>query len=405
MPKTLTKVKRRIYLDYASLTPIDPRVLLEVNKYLTVEYANPSSWYREGVSAKKTMDEALKSVANFLHAHADEIVFTSGGTEANNMALLGVFGARQNKKPHIVVSAIEHSSIMETARTLEGRGCELSIIPVDKNGIVDLVELKKSIKTNTVLVSIMTVNNEIGSIQPIREIAKIVRQARAKFAGDRSELENNYPLFHTDAAQAGLFNDLNVEQLGVDLLTLDGGKIYGPRGIGALYVKRYLLKGGISVTDGQKLIQPIMFGGGQEGGMRSGTENVGAICGFAKALEIAHGERMKETARLIELKDFFVAGLKKIRPDIIVNVGGINVSPHIISISIPNIDNEFFVMQLDAAGVACSTKSSCLRDQDESYVLKAVGADSTTSVRFSLGRWTKKGDIVAVLKIINNLLA
>ncbi len=396
----------RIYLDYASLTPIDPRVSRVVAEFSGSAYANPSSWYKEGVAAKKALDEARKGAATFIGAQADEMVFTSGGTEANNIALQGVVNAflaskLSDKKihPHIIISAIEHSSVVETARFLQKRGCEVTRMPVDKNGVVDLAELKKSIKSNTVLVSIMTVNNELGTIQPIREITKIIRQARAKFAGPNSA--SIYPLFHTDAAQAGLFLGLNVEQLGVDLMTLDAGKLYGPRGIGALYMRRKI----------KALIEPIMFGGGQEGGFRSGTENLPAIIGFAKAAELVLAEREQESARISKLKDIFVAGLQDIRSDIVINGAlgqsdavALAASPYILNISIPNIDNEFFVMQLDAAGIACSTKSSCLRDLDESYVLKAVGADSKTSVRFSFGRWTKKGDVSIALKIIRAIL-
>lgn len=386
-------VKRRIYLDYASLTQIDRRVLRVMEKYSSDRFANPSSWYREGVAAKKALDESRKGVADFIHAHPDEIVFTSGGTESNNIALQGVVAVckKIGMKPHIVISTIEHSSVIETAGKLEDYGCEVTYIAVDKNGLVNTDELKKSIRPNTVLVSIMTVNNEIGTIQPIREIAKIIRQARTKFSEDGKK--SIYPLLHTDAAQAGLFLDINVEQLGVDLMTLDGGKVYGPRGIGALYIKRNVA------------VEPLMFGGGQEGGMRSGTENLPAIAGFAEASKIAAKDREKERERIEGLRALFIEGLKKIHIGITVNGDMQKSSSHILNISIPGIDNEFFVMQLDAAGIACSTKSSCLRDEAESYVLKAVGADSKTSVRFSFGRWTKKGDIVQALKIIKALLA
>ncbi len=390
------KSATRIYLDYASLTPIDPRVLRTMKEYSSTKYANPSSWYREGVAAKKALDEARKTVADFIGAHADEIFFTSGGTESNNIALQGVVSAAIAKgiKAHIIISAIEHSSIMETARMLESRGCEVTKIPVNERGVLDLDELKKAIKPHTVLVSIMTVNNELGTIQPIRDIAKVIRQVRAKFSSTKSG-RSDFPIFHTDAAQAGLFQNLNVEQLGVDLITLDAGKLYGPRGIGALYVRRNLLRGD------KPLINPIVFGGGQENGLRSGTENLPAIMGFAKALEIAQKERSKESLQIEKLRQSFIVGLKKIRSDITVNSGIGDTSPYILNVSIPGIDNEFFVMQLDAAGISCSTKSSCLRDEDESYVLKAIGADSKTSVRFSFGRWTKMGDIVKALRVIS----
>ena len=411
--------RKRIYLDYASVTPIDPRILREMGRFSAPVFANPSSWYREGVDAKKALDAFRKTVADFLHAHSDEIVFTSGGTESNNIAIQGVVKAAKAtgiEKPHIIISAIEHSSIIETCKMMEVDGCEVTKIGTDKDGVVLSDELKKAMKPNTVLVSIMTVNNEIGSIQPIREIAKIVRHVKSEFnrvrlakavsSTSKNEEENGvakrtsqvlkYPFFHTDAAQAALYSELYVEKLGVDLLTLDGSKIYGPRGMGCLYIKR------------GTQIKPIIQGGGQEFGMRSGTENLPGIAGFAKALEIARIEQLdRETIeRFTYFRQLMIEGLKKARPDIKVNgpIDGSIVSPHILNVSIPGIDNEFFVMQLDARGVACSTKSSCLRDEDESYVLKAIGANSHESIRFSFGRGTKKRHVLKTLKIIGALI-
>ncbi len=415
--------RKRIYLDYASLTPIDPRVSREMKRFSAPEFANPSSWYREGVDAKKALDTSRKTVADFLHALPDEIIFTSGGTEANSLAIQGVVKAAKVagiEKPHIIISAIEHSSIIETCKMMEVGGCEVTKVGVDPRGVILLDELKRSIKLNTVLISVMTVNNEIGTVQPIREIAKILRHANNEFNRARLAETHNYPLFHTDAAQAALYNELYVEKLGVDLLTLDGSKIYGPRGMGCLYIKR------------DTPIKPIIQGGGQEYGMRSGTENLPGIAGFAKAVEIIRIERLnKETPPAGgERSNFFrhlmIEGLKKIKPDIKVNGPADEVdndstnndshrvadkltkfsavSPHILNVSIPGIDNEFFVMQLDARGVACSTKSSCLRDESESYVLKAIGADSKESLRFSFGRWTKKRHVLKALKIIGALI-
>ena len=377
----------RIYLDYASLTPIDPRVQREIEVFSATEFANPSSIYKEGVAAKKSLDAVRKNIADLIRAHADEIVFTSGGTEANGLALEGAGRAARRlgvEKPHIVTTEIEHSSIMEVINMMEKNGVEVTRLPVDKNGQVSVDELRKAIKPNTFLVSVMMVNNEIGSVMPIREIAKAVRWSREHVT------KTKYPLLHTDAAQAVLYNDLNMEQLGADLMTLDAGKIYGPRGTGALYVKR------------GTAIEPIIYGGGQERGMRSGTENLPGIMGFAKAFGLAHQEREKESKRVLELKNFFSEGLKKLIPGIKIHPGQ---SPHILNVSITGIDNEFLVLQLDAAGVAVSTKSSCLRDEDESYVLRAIGADSKTSVRFSFGRWTKKRDLTKTLKIMAKILA
>jgi cysteine desulfurase len=381
--------KKRIYLDYASLTPIDPRVVREMGKFSASAYANPSSLYKEGVTAKKVLAEMRKKVADLIHAHADEIVFTSGGTESNALVLEGVGRAAHRNgiaKPHIIISSIEHSSIIETAHMLEKHGCEITRLSVDRAGVVSVEELKKALKPTTVLVSIMMVNNEIGSIQPIKEIAKVVRQARA---GKDAAKADAYPLFHTDAAQGFLYEELFVEKLGVDFMTLDGSKVYGPRGIGCLFMKR------------GAPIEPIMYGGGQEKGMRSGTENLPSIAGFTKALEIAAGERTKEAARIADLRADFVNMIHMHKPAVTVNGSG---SPHILNISIPGVDNEFLLFQLDAHGIACSTKSSCLRDEEESYVLKAIGANSAHSLRFSFGRFTKKADIKAAVKALLALI-
>lgn len=386
---------KRIYLDYASLTPIDPSVAREAKKYSSPDFANPSSLYKEGVAAKKALEEGRSKVAAFLHAHSDEVVFTSGGTEANGLALEGAGRAAHRngfEKPHMIISAIEHSSVIETAAMMERHGTEVTRIPVDSKGIVSLDALKKALKPSTFMVSIMTVNNEVGSIQPLKEIVKIVRDYRKA----RTDGRNQYPLFHTDAAQAALYEDLNMEKLGVDLLTLDSSKVYGPRGIGCLYIRR------------GTPIEQIIYGGGQERNLRSGTENIPAIMGFAKALEIAAKDREEERVRIAALRVRLVDGLKSIRADVRVNGSELasneNQSPHILNVSIPGIDSEFFVLQLDAKGIACSTKSSCLRDEDESYVLKAIGADSKISVRFSFGRWTKREDVKKALKVIAAIL-
>ncbi|MEO8638218.1 MAG: cysteine desulfurase family protein [Candidatus Taylorbacteria bacterium] len=382
-------MKKRVYLDNV-FTPIDTRALQEMINYYGKEFMNPSSIHREGVHAKKALEEARKGVASYLHAHSDEIIFTSGGTESNGLALEGAGRAARRggiAKPHLIVSSIEHSSVMKVAEMMERHGVEVTRLPVDSSGVVSLSELKKSLKPSTYLVSIISVNNETGAIQPVREVAKIIRHFRKTHTSRHNP--DTYPLFHTDAALA-LYEDVNVERLGVDLLTLDGSKVYGPRGIGALYVRR------------NSPIEQIIYGGGQERGLRSGTENVPAIAGFAKALEIAEKKKEKESARMTELRTYFTKGLKSIRGGITVNGEG---SPQIVNVTIPDIDNEFFILQLDAKGVSSSTKSSCLRDEDESYVLKAMGKDSRTSVRFALGRETTMKDLDYVLKTIDRILS
>src|ERR1035437_3552754 len=369
---------KSIYLDYASITPVDPKVRKEMDKW-SKEPLNPSSIHSLGVKAKKTMESSRKSVAEFLNAHADEIIFTSGGTEANALALEGVARARHDfaksaafkngiAKPHLIISAIEHSSDLETANMLEKRGVEVTRLTVDKNGLVSLEQLKKSIKPETFLVSIMTANNEIGTIEPIREIAKVIRDARKKYSSEANKeseaafgaRSSSYPLFHTDACQAVLYQDLNVEKLGVDLLTLDASKACGPRGIGALYVKR------------RTPIEPLIYGGGQENGLRSGTENIPGIVGFAKALELAKKNMFKETQRILELRDYFEREVKRIKPDSIINAANtlaisampsvkqnkhVNFEnekflrvPHISNISFPKVDAEMLVLRLDVKG-------------------------------------------------------
>ncbi len=263
-----------------------------------------------------------------------------------------------------MVSAIEHSSIAHNPG--------VTLLPVDENGILNLEELKKALTPETALVSVMLVNNEIGSIEPIQEIAKIIRDANKK----REEKNEGRILFHTDASQA-MYLPVHAERLGADLVTLDGHKIYGPRGVGMLYIKR----GTMDIE-------------------RPGTENVPGIMGFAKAIELADEKRESEAVRIDELKRFFISELCKINPKIKINGLPETSSPHILNISIPGIDNEFFVLKLDAQGIECSTKSACLRDEGESYVLRALGADSRSAVRFSFGRSTTKGDLKKVLKRI-----
>jgi cysteine desulfurase len=391
----------RIYLDYASLTPISPEVMEEAAKYSTGEYANPSSLYKEAVAAKRALQEGRTRIANSLKAHADEIIFTSGGTEANNLAIIGAVEALREKgvqyaDMHVVTSVIEHSSVRECINYLNGKDVSIDAIEVNSHGIVDIEALKKAIRPNTVIVSIMTVNNEIGSIQPIREIAKIIRHARKNNAENgpfNFQTEVEYPLFHTDAAQAPLYLELNMENYGVDLMTLDGSKVYGPRGIGCLYKKRL-----VPVTS-------ILHGGGQEQGLRSGTEPLPQIMGFAIALEMAVEAREAESKRVYELRAYFIEKLRGLAKGIrIQGENPVTQVPHILNISLPRIDNEFFVFQLDSKGVACSTKSSCLRDEDESYVLKAIGADSKTSIRLSFGRWTSKEDIKVAADKIRSLI-
>lgn len=413
-------IQKRIYLDNASTAPIDPRVLKEVVFYLRNTAGNAGSIHGEGVKAKKVLEESRKKVAGFLGGHSDEIVFTSGGTESNNLAILGSLspslrgrmrGGGRNptfilpfekgrRKPHAITSVIEHSSILECFRELEKRGAEVTYLPVDSGGIVDLSAFKKALRQETVLVSIQYANNEIGTIQPLSEIAKIIRNFRKRLISNIqypiSSAKVILPLIHTDASQAPAYLDCNVEKLGVDLLTLDGHKIYGPKGIGALYVRR------------GTPIAPIVFGGGQEKNLRPGTENVPLIAGLTKALEICANERQKEFSRLIKLRDYIYSSvLQNTRIDDVLNGSAVSRLPNNLNFSIKNVDTEFLTLQLDAKGIAVSTKSACLGGGDGSYVVSALGGEkwrSTHTLRITLGRFTKKSDIQYFLKVLSKIL-
>ncbi len=417
----------RIYLDYAATTPLDPRVRRVMEPFLREKFGNPSSIHAEAVAAKKALDEARVKTARCLEAHSDEIVFTSGGTEANNLAIFGTVDAftRSDKvrpcigkkvgpcrsdlvKAHIVSTNIEHASVMEPLRELERRGAaEVTFVPVEPNGIVKTEKIIAAIRPNTVLVSVMYANNEIGTIQPIRKIASGLRNfsENSKFEIRNSKLKLTKPIFHVDACQAPLYLNCLVNALGVDLLTLDGHKIYGPKGVGALYVRR-----GISIA-------PILFGGGQEKGLRSTTENVPAIVGFAEALRIAGDERNKESSRLATLRDYLYSEvLENIRIRNAVVNGSMEEGerlPNNLNISLLGRDTEMLTLQLDAAGIAVSTKSSCLKDERESYVVATLGAvpnpsgsfaRASSTIRFTLGRGTGKADIERVAKILCRLV-
>lgn len=392
---------KRIYLDNASATPIGKEVKKVMDKYIMEEFGNPNSIHSMGVSARKAVEGARKDVAIAFNCHSDEVIFNSGGTEGNNAVIFGVFNhLRKNgvkySEMRAITTNIEHSSVLECFKELERRGVKVDYATVGENGIIDPMTIKKMLKPETVLVSVMYANNEIGTIQPIREIAKVIRNFRKNFEAKSHKLTaNNFPLFHTDACQTPLFLNLNVQELGVDLMTIDGQKIYGPKGIGALFIKR-----GVS-------IEPIIFGGGQEKGLRSGTENVPLIVGLAKAIEIANKNNFKNNERLSKLRDYFIKKIEEKIPQAVLNGDRIQRLPNNINISISGIDPEFVVLELDEKGIVCSTKSACLKDESASYVISALSRDrnhSQTSLRFSLGLETAKKDIDYVVKILAELI-
>ncbi len=371
----IPKIKKpqNIYLDYAS-------------GYMP----NSSSIHMLGVEAKNKLDLARKSAARVLNARAKEIIFTSGGTESNNLAIQGVVLKNQGKiLPHIITTNIEHASVLETFKSLEKRKlAQISILGVNEKGLIDLKLFRKTIKKNTVLVSVMYANNEIGTIQPISEIAKEIRHF--------NKLNNKNVLFHIDAVQAVNYLDLNVEILGVDLLSLSGAKISGAGRVGLLY-KRF----GVEIV-------PIMFGGDQEFGLRPGTENISAVISFVDALFEIQKIKEKETKRLTILRDYFISNLDKIPFNIKINGDLVDRLPNNINITVPNIPSDLLVIELSARGIMSSSKSACkIGDGKASHVIKAINPklkDTDGSIRFSMGGGTTKKDIDFVLKSLGQIL-
>ncbi|OGK16019.1 hypothetical protein A2774_01630 [Candidatus Roizmanbacteria bacterium RIFCSPHIGHO2_01_FULL_39_12c] len=389
---------RRVYLDHASATPVGPRVKKAMEPFWSRDFGNPSAIYKEGVSAKKAIENARKDIAKILKCRANEIIFTNGATESLNFAIRGTilsWDKHKRKHPEIITSAIEHEAVLGACRALEKYGMKVHYVMPDENGVVRVSEVKKLLNKNTVLVSIMYANNEIGTIQPIKEIGRAIKLFKLKTKNSKL-ITNNYPLFHTDAVQATNYLNLDINSLGVQLLTLNSAKVYGPKGIGILYIKN-----GIE-------LEPIIYGGGQEKGLRAGTENVPLIVGLAKSLNIAQRMKEKESKRLTVLRDYFTKKLLEIK-GVELNGDKSNRLPNNVNISIDGIDNEFFVIQLDDTGIACSTRSACNTDNEKgSHVIISLGKSekkAKESLRFTLGRSTTKKEIDYTLKTIKKLLS
>lgn len=402
---------KKIYLDNSATTPLDKKVLSAMSKYWAVDFGNPGSIHSMGVRAKIALQNARKNVAAFVNGHDREIIFTSGGTEANNLVIFGLINRvrKENRKYsdiHLITTEIEHSSIYECFAELEKRGCKVDYLKVNEYGLINPKDLREMITPHTLLVSVGYANSEIGVIQPIKEIIKEIRHKRNEFKRDRISM----PYFHIDASQAGLYLNMNVEELGVDFMTIDAQKMYGPKGVGALYLR-----------DGVK-IEPLLLGGGQERGMRSGTENIPLIVGFAEASKIASKIKNKEIKRIESLRNYFIKEIKKISSEIIIN-GSLNDRlPNNINISIlkmnskfGDMDGEMMTLRLDEEGIICSSASACASGSGESVVVRKIAEKNVdkkeadlrakTTLRFSLGRQTKKEDMVILLKKIKKLLA
>jgi len=371
----------RIYLDNAATTRLDDRVLETMLPYFTENYGNASSLHSFGTSAKDAIEKSRAQIALFLHCKPEEIIFTASGTEANNFALKGTALANRGKGNHIIVSSIEHDCILNTCKWLETQGFFVTYLPVDKKGFVDPDFIKRCINPKTILVSVMHVNNEIGTVQPISEIGNICKEQGV--------------LFHSDACQS--FGKIPVDIQNVDLLTINSHKIYGPKGVGAL-----MIKNGTSIT-------PLLHGGGQENGLRSSTENIAGIVGFAKAAELCFSEMEDETKRISGLQKKIISHLTQTIEEIYFNGDLEKRLPNNINFCISNLEGEGIrlLLLLDQEGIAVSSGSACSSNGDNSasHVLQAIGLnpfEARGSIRVSLGRYTTEAETDLFLKTITN---
>jgi len=373
----------RIYLDYAATTPTHPEVVKAILPYFTDAFGNPSSIYFCGQEAKGAIEEARTKVASLIGGRDEEIVFTSGGTEADNFALKGVAFANESKGNHIITSSIEHHAVLETCKFLERRGLSITRLSVDANGLVDPDDVRRAIGDKTILISVMHANNEMGSIEPISEIGRIAREAGI--------------YFHTDAVQTTGHVSVDVDELGVDLLSMSAHKLYGPKGVGALFIRK-----------GTKLT-PFIHGGEQEKGRRASTENVPGIVGFGKASELAQQEMSEEAERLTHLRDKLIQGLLKRVDRARLNGHPIMRLPNNVNVSVDFVEGESILLNLDLEGICVSTGSACSSSSLEpSHVLLAMGLSHEQahgSLRLSLGKWTTEEEIDRVLDILPRIVA
>ncbi len=372
-----------IYLDYASATPVRKDVLEAMLPFFSTKFANPSSIHSFGQKAHEAMESARTSIATHLNANPSEIIFTGSGTESINLAILGYVLSHKAEKKHIIISSIEHDAVSKTCFFLEkNHNVDLTILPVTKNGFIDPVQVKKALRPHTILVSIIYANNEIGTIQNLSKIGQILKKRKI--------------IFHTDACQAGSLLSLDVKKLGVDMLSLNASKMYGPKGVGALYVRSSIY------------LQPLIYGGEQENGFRSGTENVSAIVGFAKALDLAHKEKTKEWKRFFLLQKYFLKLLKNNLSSISLNGSLENRLPNNVNISIEGVDSETLINYLSTENIFVSSGSAChAQTQEPSHVLLALGLSEAyvrSSIRFTFGKDTTKKDLKKVVQKLSSIV-
>ena len=377
-------MSRRIYLDNNATTPVHPEVLDAMMPYLKEDFGNPSSIHQFGRKVRVKIDEARENIAAAISADPSEIIFTSGGSESDNFAIKGYAWAnRKNGSGHIIASSIEHPAVIETCRCLEKEGFRVTYLPVDKDGMVNPSDVENAIEKNTILISIHHSNNEVGTIEPIEEIGKIVKSKGI--------------ILHTDAVQSLGKVPIDINNLRVDLLSISAHKLYGPKGVGAIYIRR-----------GIKNMYPLISGGSQEMKIRAGTENVAGIIGFGKACEIAVSDIKEESARITSLRDRLQSLIMEKIPDIKLNGHPVNRLPNTLNISFESAEGEAIAINLDLEGVAASTGSACSSGAVEpSHVLLAMGIPLETiygSVRFSLGRGNTIEDVNYVIDILPSIV-
>jgi cysteine desulfurase len=386
-------MNNRIYLDFAATTPTDPTVLAAMQPYFAARYGNPSSIHSFGQESRAAVEKARTQVAALIGSKPEEIVFTSGGTEADNQALEGVAFANETKGNHIITSAIEHHAVLHCGEFLKKRGFELTVLPVDHDGLVSPESVAKAITLKTILVSIMHANNEIGTVEPIADIARVIKQVNES----RSTSHESRLCFHTDAVQTAGHIPIDVNELGVDLLSMSAHKLYGPKGVGALYIRK-----GTRLT-------PFLHGGGQENNRRASTENVPGIVGFGAAAELAGKELAAENTKLLPLRDKLIKGLLAKIPDVRLNGSATERLPNNVNVSVRYIEGESMLLSLDMLGIAASSGSACTSGSlDPSHVLLAIGLPHEIahgSLRFSLGKQTTAAEIDYVLAQLPPIVA
>ena len=368
----------RIYLDHNATTPVDPAVLDAMLPFFSADFGNASSIHAFGQRARSAVETAREQVAALLNARPQEVVFTSGGTESDNHAIFGVVNAASGAAKHIITSSIEHEAVLNTCQALEKLGIAVTYLPVDRDGLISLDDLRKAIRPETILITVMHANNELGTVQPLEEIGRIAADTDV--------------YFHTDAVQSAGKLFIDVKSLQLDLLSLSGHKLYAPKGIGALFIK------------GGTRLRQFLFGGHHQRGFRPGTENVAGIVGLGKAAELARLSLSPDSQRISTLRDRLECGLLSRIPDSRTNAANAPRTPNTSNITFPGIEGEALIIALDLKGLACSTGAACSSGAVEpSHVLTAIGlspSEARASIRFSIGRHTTEAEIDAALEIV-----